>query len=86
MILGVPIPAIEHDYFLTDAALIAEREDRLAEIRDIGLTDEWGSTDKKMITGMAKHLDDEYGGLDGYLDTIGFGESERAKVRATLLY
>lgn len=86
MILGIPLPAIEHDYFLTDAALVTEREERLAEIREIGLTEKWGSTDKDMITAIAKHLEDAYGGLDGYLDATGFGEAERAKVRDTLLY
>ena len=56
MILEVPAPAIEHDYFLTDAALVSEREERIAEIRNIGLTDEWFNTAEDMITGMEKHL------------------------------
>lgn len=86
MILDVPAPAIEHDYFLTDAALLAERDERLVEIHEIGLTDAWANTAEDMISGMEKHLAQKYGGLDGYLDTIGFGEADRAKLREVLLY
>lgn len=86
MILEVPAPAIEHDYFLTDAALVSEREERIAEIRNIGLTDEWFNTAEDMITGMEKHLAQTYGGLDAYLDGIGFSEQDRARLREKLLY
>lgn len=86
MILGVPIPAIEYDYSLTDDALILEREVRLKEIHEIGLTDEWANTAKDMIVQIKWHLDEEYGGLDNYLDQIGFGDDDRDKVREALLY
>ncbi|UNI19140.1 Protein-tyrosine-phosphatase [Purpureocillium takamizusanense] len=86
MILEVPAPAIEHDYFLTDAALISERDERLAEIRNIGLTDEWFNTAEDMISGMEKHLAQTYGGLDAYLDGIGFGQQDRDRLREQLLY
>ncbi|KAM0558439.1 hypothetical protein ACHAPJ_004629 [Fusarium lateritium] len=86
MILDVPIPAIEYDYGLTDEALIPEREQRLIEIREIGLSDEWLYTADDMIVGLEKHLVQKYGGLNVYLDGIGFGTDDRAKVRETLLY
>lgn len=86
MILDVPVSAIEHDYALTDEALIPDREERLAEIRQIGLTDEWADTAKDMIVRVKQHLDENYGGLDVYLDGIGFGADDRARVRDALLY
>jgi protein-tyrosine phosphatase len=86
MILDVPVSAIERDYALTDEALASDREDRLVEIRQIGLTDEWADTDKNMISAVVKHLETHYGGLDGYLDDIGFDNTARANVRSTLLY
>ncbi|KAI1036758.1 hypothetical protein LB503_003149 [Fusarium chuoi] len=86
MILDVPISAIEYDYALTDEALISEREQRLIEIREIGLTDEWLHTADDMIVGIQKHLEDKYGGLNAYLDGIGFGADDRAKIRDLLLY
>lgn len=86
LILGIPIEAIEYDYFLTDEAIAHEREVRLAEIGEIGLTEEWAGTDKNMISGIIRHLDQQYGGLNGYLDFIGFEEDERAALRRNLLY
>lgn len=86
MILDVPIPAIEHDYRLTDKELVPEREERLVEIREIGLTEEWADTAKDMIVSIETHLVEKYGGLDAYLDQIGFGADDRAKVREALLY
>ncbi|KAF4973531.1 hypothetical protein FSARC_195 [Fusarium sarcochroum] len=86
MILDVPIPAIEYDYGLTDEALIPEREQRLVEIREIGLSDEWLFTADDMIVGIEKHLVQKYGGLNAYLDGIGFGADDRAQLRETLLY
>ncbi|RKL34561.1 hypothetical protein BFJ72_g9293 [Fusarium proliferatum] len=86
MILDVPISAIEYDYALSDEALISEREQRLIEIREIGLTDEWLHTADDMIIGIQKHLEDKYGGLNAYLDGIGFGTDDRAKIRDLLLY
>ncbi|KPM41673.1 hypothetical protein AK830_g4903 [Neonectria ditissima] len=86
MILGVPVPAIEYDYGLTDAALIPEREQRLIETSQIGLTEEWVSTAKDMIVRIEQHLKDKYGGLDNYLDSIGFTASDRTLVREALLY
>ena len=86
LILGVPVPAIEHDYSLTDEALIPEREERLLEIHEIGLTDEWADTAKDFVVRVEQHLDERYGGLDKYLDEIGFGGEDRVKVREALLY
>ncbi|KAK8924542.1 hypothetical protein VCV18_004963 [Metarhizium anisopliae] len=86
MILDIPLGAIEHDYFLTDPALEAERQERLAEIRQIGLTDDWAVTAPELVIGVQKHLDVEYGGLEAYLDGIGFGEIQRAQLRELLLY
>lgn len=86
MILDIPLGAIEHDYFLTDPALEAQRHERLAEIRQIGLTDDWAVTAPELVIGVQKHLDVEYGGLEAYLDGIGFGEIQRAQLGELLLY
>ncbi|KAG8413227.1 hypothetical protein J3458_012815 [Metarhizium acridum] len=86
MILDVPLGAIEHDYFLTDPALEAERHERLAEIRQIGLTDDWAVTAPELVIGVQKHLDVVYGGLEAYLDDIGFDGIQRAQLRELLLY
>lgn len=49
-----------------------EKESRLTEIREIGLTDDWGATSEEMVSRTIDHLDSAYGGLDNYFDGIGF--------------
>lgn len=85
MILGIPMSAIEHDYLLTDDGLAREREQLIKEVQSVGLTEAWAYTDRGMMQGLKKHLDDRYGGLDAYLDSIKFDESKRALVCDTLL-
>ncbi|KJZ75548.1 hypothetical protein HIM_05011 [Hirsutella minnesotensis 3608] len=85
-ILNVPVSAIEHDYFLTEPALLPDRPQRVLEMRNAGFTEEWADTAKGMITGMENHMASEYGGLEAYLDHIGFLQSDREKLREVLLY
>lgn len=85
MILDIPLDAIEHDYLLTDVALESGIDERLAEIRQIGLTDEWAITAPDMVIGMQKHLDTTYAGLAAYLDGIGFDGIKRTNLRELLL-
>lgn len=86
LILEVPIKAIEHDYALTNGALESEREERLVEMRELGLTDDWFETAPDMIVRVAQHLDSVHGGVQEYLDKIGFLKADRQKLRELLLY
>ncbi|KAE9577382.1 hypothetical protein CGMCC3_g6495 [Colletotrichum fructicola] len=85
LILNVPLEAIEHDYSLTQGALESERVERLIEMREIGLTDEWFDTAPDMIARIAQHLESVYGGVDNYLDKIGFDQDDRQRLRERLL-
>ncbi|EGX92531.1 tyrosine/serine protein phosphatase, putative [Cordyceps militaris CM01] len=85
MILEVPMSAIEYDYLLTDEGLDPEREQLINEVKSVGLTEEWAYTHREMMSGLKSHLDQRFGGLDPYLDSIGFDQSRRALVRDTLL-
>lgn len=85
LICDVPVDAIEYDYELTDEKLVEERDDRLVEIREMGLSEEFGRTVQGFVRGVKGHLDEEHGGLDKYLDRNGFGEEERRAVREKLL-
>lgn len=86
MIVGVPPEAVDHDYQLSDSELQPEKASRLVEIREIGLSDEFGDTAKNMIELLNKHVDTKYGSLNNYLDGIGFGAAKREKLRDILAY
>ena len=86
MILDVPIHAIEHDYHLTDQAVKQDVAGRLAEVREVGLADDWIYTAPGQIACAAAHLQERYGGLGPYLDNIGLSEEDRIRIREALLY
>ncbi|KAK4453787.1 protein-tyrosine phosphatase-like protein [Podospora aff. communis PSN243] len=88
LILGVPLDVIDYDYRLSDQALLAdpEKESRLAEIREIGLTDNWGETSKVLVFRTVQHLESRYNGINGYLDGIGFDDTKRQRLRQILSY
>jgi protein-tyrosine phosphatase len=86
MVLGVPLVAIDYDYMLSADELLIEKEGRLREIREIGLTDEFAETAPDLIEKTAQHLEVKYGGLEAYLDGIGFIEEDRRRLREALLY
>ncbi|KAI1647257.1 protein-tyrosine phosphatase-like protein [Daldinia loculata] len=80
MILGVPSDAITHDYRLSGEALADDHEARLEEIRNVGLSPEWGGVADNFVEGIEWHLDVKYGSIEGYLDGIGFGKEERERL------
>jgi len=85
MALGVPLEAISHDYMLSGEELLSEKEQRLGEIREIGLADEFADVAPDMVVRVAEHLQDMYGGVDGYLDRIGVTSEDRERLRKILL-
>jgi len=86
MAIGVPLEAISHDYMLSEEELLPEKDQRLLEIREIGLSDEFADVAPDMVFRTEQHLRDKYGGVDGYLDRIGFAAQDRERLRQVLLY
>ncbi|KAI1434634.1 tyrosine/serine protein phosphatase [Xylaria sp. CBS 124048] len=80
LVLRAPTDAITHDYLLSQQGLEPERAARVAEIVRIGLTPEWADCPPDLILRFCSHLDVRYGGVNGYLDSIGFGPEERARL------
>jgi protein tyrosine/serine phosphatase len=80
------LAAIAHDYHLSEPALQAEMDERVREIRAIGLTDEFAGCSAGFTLEVKQYLDEEYGGVRGYLGAIGVGEEMQEQVRGLLLY
>ncbi len=86
MILSAPRSAIEHDYKLTEKELAQHRDLAGGELPKFGLTEKWGTVADDMVEKVEAHIQERYGGLDAYLDGIGFVEAERRSMREGLLY
>ncbi|KAI1429442.1 protein-tyrosine phosphatase-like protein [Xylaria sp. FL1777] len=80
LVLGVPMDAINHDYLLSQSSLMPKRDDRVSEMLQIGLTPGWGDCPPDFMERVCGHFDVRYGGVDGYLDSIGFGAEDRARL------
>ncbi|QSZ29348.1 hypothetical protein DSL72_003862 [Monilinia vaccinii-corymbosi] len=76
-ILEIPLEAVSHDYLMSEEKLLPERESRLEEIHEIGLSDDFAGCPANFIEKTYEYLEKSYGGVENYLTTIGFMEEER---------
>ncbi|KAM0139674.1 hypothetical protein ACHAO1_002733 [Botrytis cinerea] len=83
-ILEIPIEAISHDYLMSEEKLLPERESRLKEIHEIGLSDDFAGCPVDFIEKIYEYLQNTYGGVADYLTTIGFTEDERTALAKEL--
>ncbi|THV46215.1 hypothetical protein BGAL_0405g00010 [Botrytis galanthina] len=83
-ILEIPIEAISHDYLMSEEKLLPERESRLKEIHEIGLSDDFAGCPVDFIEKIYEYLENTYGGVGDYLTTIGFTEDERTALAKEL--
>ncbi|KFY39154.1 hypothetical protein V494_04099 [Pseudogymnoascus sp. VKM F-4513 (FW-928)] len=85
LLLDVPIDAVIYDYTLSEAGLLPEREERMVEIREIGLTEEFANAPRGWIGKMKEYLEEKYGGTREYLESIGVDEGVQARIVEALL-
>jgi protein-tyrosine phosphatase len=83
-LLDVPLDAIIHDYTLSESELEPERESRLAEIRAIGLSDEFAKAPVEWIPKMHAYLQDTHGGIKAYLNRINVNDQVQSRVLENL--
>lgn len=80
LLLEVPLEAVTYDYCLSENELLPERESRLAEMREMGFSEDFALTPKDWMPQLVDHLDVKYGGLKGYLHSIGLEEDSQLKL------
>ena len=82
--LNVPIAAVTGDYLLSESELLPEKEDRLKEIEEVGLTEDFANTPADWVEKMNLHLSTEYGGISEYLSGIGVSLEMQTAIRLNL--
>ncbi len=78
LLCGVEVQAIQADYGVSEAALRPEREEKLAEIRSIGLPDEFAECPVDWVERVRAYIDGTFGGVEEYLEGCGVTGEQRA--------
>ncbi|KAF5373770.1 hypothetical protein D9758_000589 [Tetrapyrgos nigripes] len=84
-VLGVPLDIVRAEYALSDTQLELTRASMIKEVEEVGMDAEYTRAPGIVVDTVWDFLQEEYGGVDGYLDMIGFGEQKRQTLRKLLL-
>ncbi|OJJ47453.1 hypothetical protein ASPZODRAFT_63398 [Penicilliopsis zonata CBS 506.65] len=81
----VPATAISDDYVRSEQELSVEFDERIVEIRAIGLSDEYAMCPPSFTQEIKAYLDEKYGGIAPYLASIGVDAGQQEKIKRRLL-
>ncbi|KAF7373459.1 Tyrosine serine protein [Mycena sanguinolenta] len=84
-VLGVPLEQVAADYALSNEGLAPVRASMIKEVEEIGMDANYTKAPPEVVETVWDFLHTEYGGVDEYLDLIGFGEEKRKTLRKLLL-
>ena len=84
-LLDVPVSAIEADYRASEGELEVEREERIAELRNVGLTEGFADCPADFVEQMLSYVEEKYGGVLKYLESCGVGQDSLDTLKRTLL-
>lgn len=81
----VPAAAIADDYMRSELELLSEFEERMREVRALGLGEDYTRCPPGFVEAVTQYLQDRYGGVKGYLAGIGVDEEMQGHIRHKLL-
>lgn len=85
LLCGVEIEAITRDYVQSEQDLAPEMEERMKEISSIGLDESFAKCPENFPRRIEQHLQQQYGGIQAYLEKIGVREVQQQQIRSILL-
>ncbi|KAF8862808.1 hypothetical protein BDZ45DRAFT_767552 [Acephala macrosclerotiorum] len=85
-LLRIPDEAITKDYVMSEKELLPEKEERMKEISSIGLTEDFAGCPSDWIEKMDRYLNEKYGSVEKYCESIGLTKGELEDLRMVLNY
>ncbi|KAJ5834319.1 Tyrosine/serine-protein phosphatase IphP-type [Penicillium robsamsonii] len=82
---GIPVDAIVDDYSRSELELVSEFEERMEEIRAIGLGEDYTRCPPGFVAETTQYLESRYGGVRGYLERVGVGFEMQERIRRKFL-
>ncbi|KAF7307713.1 Tyrosine serine protein [Mycena kentingensis (nom. inval.)] len=84
-VLGVPLPLVKTEYAMSEEGLAPVRASMIVEVEEIGMDEAYTRAPEEVAQFVWDCLEAEYGGVDAYLDLVGFGEEKRQILRKIML-
>ncbi|KAJ5585294.1 uncharacterized protein N7459_005094 [Penicillium hispanicum] len=81
----VPAPAIVDDYTRSELELVPEFEERMREIRLLGLGEAYTRCPSDFVAATTEYLQSQYGGVTEYLTDIGIDAAMQKRIRQKIL-
>jgi protein-tyrosine phosphatase len=85
MLCRMPVEVIGRDYRLSERELEPEREEKLEEIRSIGLPDSFADCPEEWTGVVSECINKELGGVEKYLENCGVSGEQQSKLKNLLL-
>lgn len=85
LLCDVKLTVISADYVQSESELEPEKEERMKEIRSIGLDESFAQCPPEFCQSTLDHLNATYGGINSYLERIGVDADQQEKIRHILL-
>lgn len=85
LLCGVDRAVIANDYMASERELLPLRDQRLRETRAIGLGDEFAGCQSDFVDGIVGFLEERWGGVGGYLQSLGFEQEVMSRVKENLM-
>lgn len=84
LLCDVDATAISNDYTMSERELQPEFEERMKEIRSIGLDESFAKCPETFVHEMAKFIRSQYGSTEAYLKSIGVSDQQINQVRTLM--
>ncbi|TQB69597.1 hypothetical protein MPDQ_001635 [Monascus purpureus] len=81
----VPEEAMSADYVKSEPELRVELQERLEEMHELGLSDDFAKCPAGYVADMKKYIDSKYGGVEAYLLSIGINLKKQETIRKKLI-
>lgn len=82
---SVPVEAISADYVRSEPELVVEAEERLKEMRVLGIPEEFLKCPPGFTGALRTYLEERYGGVEGYLALVGIDTKMQERIRGGLV-
>lgn len=81
LLCDVDVSAISNDYTLSERELESEFEERMKEIRSIGLDESFAKCPQTFVHEMAQFIGCQHGSVEAYLESIGVSSKQINQIR-----